>query len=58
MKKVKKKLINLFLIIILTITSFFIGLNLYQKEDVNRDGKVDVCDLLILKKYILKEGDK
>ena len=30
----------------------------FQKEDVNRDGKVDIKDLLIVQKYILEEGEK
>lgn len=52
------KIIKLIWVLILMIASFFIGLNFYQKEDVNHDRKVDIKDLLIVQKYILEKGDK
>lgn len=45
------------LIILLMIVSFLIGLNFYENEDVNHDGKVDVVDLLRVKKCILERND-
>lgn len=41
---------------------FLTGIVLYKssfkKEDVNCDGKVDIHDLLIVQKYIIKENEK
>ena len=53
----KKTFGIIILIIILMVVSFFVGLNFYKNEDVNHDGKVDVVDLLLLKKYILEMND-
>ena len=32
--------------------------NMYEREDVNHDGKVDIKDLLIIRKHILNIGGK
>lgn len=51
-----KKKIGIFAIqIIIIAISFFIGLNFYEKEDANRDGEVDIKDLIRVQKYILSE---
>jgi hypothetical protein len=39
------------------IVSLFIT-NMYEREDVNHDGKVDIKDLLIIRKHILNIGGK
>lgn len=61
MKKVKFK--NYFILII-TIT-YFIGFILLIKQeinrnkyDINKDGKIDIKDLLELQKYIIKESEQ
>lgn len=54
-----KKKSNLILLIIILITQIYIiFLITYPKEDVNRDGKVNALDLLIVQKKILEESDK
>lgn len=54
----KKKVLNLILILILSICSFYAGLNFYHQYDANRDGQVDIRDLLVTQKYLIekKEG--
>ena len=61
MKKVKFKK---YFIIIITIT-YFIGFILLIKQeinrnkyDINKDGKIDIKDLLELQKYIIKESEQ
>lgn len=61
MKKVKFK--NYFILIITII--YFIGFILLIKQeinrnkyDINKDGKIDIKDLLELQKYIIKESEQ
>ena len=61
MKKVKFKK---YFILIITII-YFIGFILLIKQeinrnryDINKDGKIDIKDLLELKKYIIKESEQ
>lgn len=61
MKKVKFKK---YFILIITIT-YFIGFILLIKQetdrnryDINKDGKIDIKDLLELQKYIIKESEQ
>lgn len=55
----KKKIINLILVLILSICSFYAGLNFYHQYDANRDGQVDIKDMLTIQKYLIeKESDK
>lgn len=60
MKNKIKYLIFLIIIVFVSITSFYIGLNLYDRHDVNRDGKVSAVDYVLIKNYIMdyKESDK
>ena len=63
----KSKDIALAIIFIITLINFVIGItliyglsgncNVYQKEDVNRDGVVDIKDLLIVQKNILSQKE-
>ena len=49
--------------LLIAIAFFIIGMivaslmvcNRYKREDINHDGKVDIHDLLIVQKYIIKE---
>ena len=51
----KNKTIWLMIIINLICNLFFIFIHLfYKNEDVNKDGKVNSKDLLIIRKYLLK----
>lgn len=51
----KNKAIWLLIIINLICNLFFIGVHLlYKNEDVNKDGKVNSEDLLIIRKYLLE----
>lgn len=52
----KKKIISLIIIIVLMISSFLLGMSFYNKYDVNRDGNVDIKDLLKLQKYLIERG--
>lgn len=54
----ESKIKEILLMVVLFLVGIFIGLHFYKNEDVNRDGKVDIKDLLIVQKYILEEGDK
>ena len=57
----KKKVKYLMLIILIALSIIFIKLNSFEPEDVNRDRKVDILDLLKVQKYIIeheKESDK
>ena len=52
----KNKIILLMIIINLICNLFFIGVHLICKnEDVNKDGKVNSQDLLIVRKYLLEK---
>jgi hypothetical protein len=42
------------LLVLIMFIMFFLGMSCYQPEDVNRDGKVDIKDLLQVQKYILE----
>lgn len=53
MKKNKKYLIYTLILII----GIIIGLNLFNPCDVNRDGKVSPSDYVIVKDYIMNEGE-
>lgn len=53
----KKKIINLILALILAICSFYAGLNFYHPYDANRDGKVDIRDLLKTQKYLIEKKE-
>lgn len=51
----KYKIIWLMIIINLICNLFFISIHLlYKNEDVNKDGKVNSEDLLIIRKYLLE----
>jgi len=52
------KIIKIIIIIIFGFICFNVGLNFYNKCDVNHDGKVNSLDLLFVQKEILKEGEK
>ena len=58
MKNKIKYLILTIVIILISIASFFIGLNFYNRYDVNRDGIVDIKDLLGVQKYIINQHEK
>ena len=58
---------NIYLLLIISILLLILGLallidnNRYPREDVNRDGRVDALDLLIVQKKIIhdmEEDDK
>ena len=51
-----KQIITILIIMILAF--FLIYEKSFEQEDVNRDGVVNAQDLLIVQKYILKEGEK
>lgn len=60
MKKIIE-LIKIICLITLTIFVINISLNINKKEnnyDVNNDGIVNSKDLLLIKKYLIEEGDK
>lgn len=54
----KNRIIGALCIIIILLSIYIICNNSYRNEDVNKDGKVDALDLLIVQKYILKEMEK
>lgn len=60
MKNKIKYIIILIVIMLISIISFYAGLNFYDRHDVNRDGKVSAVDYVLIKNYIMneKESDK
>ena len=54
----KDKIILALSIIITIMLGYIIHINMYKKEDVNRDGKVNSSDLFKVQKYILEEQEK
>ena len=42
------------LLILIMFIMLFLEMSYYKPEDVNRDGKVDIKDLLQVQKYILE----
>lgn len=57
-----KKIVSFFIVIILILeTSFIFYLLSYDRRDVNKDGSIDIKDMLLIQKYILdnsEESDK
>lgn len=54
----KEIIIKIILISIIgLLTGMLIRSYTYKNEDVNKDGKVDIKDLLIVQKYILEKGE-
>ena len=56
-----KKIIVLLLIVIILLLVLVLDIVRYPREDVNRDGRVDALDLLIVQKKIIhdmEEDDK
>lgn len=51
----KKNIVIIVLLIVITILS--IKLLTINQYDTNRDGKVDIKDLLRLQKYLIEKGD-
>ena len=56
-------IINMIIFVVLTVLTIpiiiqEINKNNYEVEDVNRDGVVDIEDLLQVQKYILEKSDK
>lgn len=53
-------IIILIVILLVSVISFYVGLNLYDRHDVNRDGKVSAVDYVLIKNYIMdyKESDE
>lgn len=51
----KKILIIISLLLNLLLIGVIIYILSFKKEDVNKDGEVNVLDLLIVQKYILEE---
>lgn len=60
MKNKIKYIINLIVIMLISIISFYAGLNFYHPYDANRDRQVDIRDLLVTQKYLIekKESNK
>lgn len=42
-----------FLVVCVFFIGIYIGLNIYNQYDVNRDGKVNAQDYVIIKNYII-----
>lgn len=57
--KIKYSILTIVFISIVFL-SFYIGLNFYHPYDANRDGEVDIRDLLVTQKHLIeeKESDK
>lgn len=55
MKKYKKCFITIICVICVYVCGFFSSFLVFNKYDVNRDGSVDILDLLKLQKYLLKQ---
>lgn len=54
----KSKKIIIVLCVLILITQFFLIYKIsFEREDVNRDGKVNALDLLIVQKKILEERE-
>ena len=56
----KSKLIIIILCVLILLTQFFIIYRIsfeFEREDVNRDGKTNVLDLLIVQKKILEKEE-
>lgn len=59
MKNKIKYIITLIVIMLISIISFYVGLNFYDRHDVNRDRQVDIKDMLTIQKYLIeKESEK
>ena len=57
----KNNLVIFLCIIIIAMLGYLVYKNSYPNEDVNKDGRVDALDLLIVQKKIIQdmeEGDK
>jgi len=54
----KNRIIGALCIIIILLSIYIICNNSYRNEDVNKDGKVDALDLLIVQKYILNNKER
>ena len=54
----KNRIILALSIIIVIMLGYIVHINMYKKEDVNKDGEVNALDLLKVQKYILKEQEK
>ena len=57
----KNNLVIFLCIIIIAMLGYLVYKNSYPNEDVNKDGRVDALDLLIVQKKIIhdmEEGDK
>lgn len=54
----KKKVKYLILVVLITLFIVFIKLNSFEPEDVNRDGKVDILDLLKVQKHIIENEEE
>jgi len=57
MKKYKKLFITIICVICIYVCGFFSALLSFNKYDVNRDGNVDILDLLKLQKYLVKQAE-
>lgn len=53
----KKNYKFIIICILIFIIGIYIGLNLFNPCDVNRDGKVSASDYVIVKDYIMNEGE-
>lgn len=54
----KNKILQLIKYLFILIIGIFIGLNMFDNKDANRDGKVSASDYVIIKKYIMERDDK
>lgn len=55
MKNKIKYLLLAIAFIVVAFLSFYIGLNFYHQYDANRDGQVDIRDLLKVQKYLIEK---
>lgn len=51
----KKRIIILFCAIVIFLIGFWLGLNLYDRHDVDRDGEITALDYIKIKKYIMED---
>ena len=52
--KIKNSLLAIVFITV-AFLSFYIGLNFYHQYDADRNGQVDIKDLLVVQKYLIEE---
>lgn len=54
----KNKILQLIKYLFIFIIGIFIGLNIFDNKDVNRDGKISPADYVQIRNYIMEGCDR